>query len=54
MSGGNEEKRQPMKQKDLSQMMGIPLGTLKPLLIRAKKALGDCIKKQNAAAEGAS
>ena len=26
VSGGNEEKRQPMKQKDLSQMMGIPLG----------------------------
>ena len=54
VSGGDEEKRRPMKQKDLSHMMGIPLGTLKPLLIRAKKALGDCIKKQNAAAEGAS
>ena len=54
ISGGDEEKRHVMKQKDLSKTMGIPLGTLKPLLMRAKKALGECIKKQKMAAEGAT
>ena len=44
MSTGEDKK--PRKNKDLSKLLGIPLGTLEPLLVRAKTALGKCLKQQ--------
>ena len=52
MSGVNPETNQPLKQSSLSKALNIPLGTLKPLLVRAKKALGECLKEKMQPTEG--
>ena len=54
ISGRNEETKKPLTTNEMSKILGVPLGTLLPLLARAKKALGDCLYEHELKPTGAA
>ena len=46
INGRNDQSGKPMTTDRMSKILGMPLGTLLPLLARAKKSFSNCLHKQ--------